>query len=108
MDAIDDAHDDLEAVLAAQPHNSEALAKMAEIKPRLAQREKETKKRFQKLFKAEKTAARAAGGRRRRRRGRRHVGGRRRRPAAAPDDGDADDGVAERAAQAALEEISRA
>ena len=50
LDAIDDAHDDLEAVLAAQPHNSEALAKMAEIKPRLAQREKETKKRFQKLF----------------------------------------------------------
>ena len=59
MDAIDDAHDDLEAVLAAQPHNSEALAKMAEIKPRLAQREKETKKRFQKLFKPEKTAAAA-------------------------------------------------
>ena len=57
LDAIDDAHDDLEAVLAAQPHNSEALAKMAEIKPRLAQREKETKKRFQKLFKPEKTAA---------------------------------------------------
>ena len=59
LDAIDDAHDDLEAVLAAQPHNSEALAKMAEIKPRLAQREKETKKRFQKLFKPEKTAAAA-------------------------------------------------
>ena len=59
LDAIDDAHDDLEAVLAAQPHNSEALAKMAEIKPRLAQREKETKKRFKKLFKPEKTAAAA-------------------------------------------------
>ena len=109
LDAIDDAHDDLEAVLAAQPHNSEALAKMAEIKPRLAQREKETKKRFQKLFKAEKTAAAApsdaaavvvAGAAA-------SEGAAAAAPAAAPDDGDGDDGAAERAAQAALEEKLR-